>query len=122
MGNSPLFRELLQGILMLQTLVICLFILSIWALLKSATDFVNVWKSEAPLHWQNWGEPEFVDLYRGMFGELWPVIFGKACEEAGSDLLVKKRNDIRFVLKIIILLFIASTAFNGFYFEVKPRG
>ena len=74
---------------MLQTLVICLFILSIWALLKSATDFVNVWKSEAPLHWQHWGEPEFVDLYRGMFGELWPVIFGKACEEAGSDLLVK---------------------------------
>ena len=107
---------------MLQTLVICLFILSIWALLKSATVFVNVWKSEAPLHWQHWGEPEFVDLYRGMFGELWPVIFGKACEEAGSDLLVKKRNDIRFILKIIVLLFIAATAFNGFYFEVKPRG
>jgi len=91
-------------------------------LLKSATDFVNVWKSEAPLHWQHWGEPEFVDLYRGMFGELWPVIFGKACEEAGSDLLVKKRNDIRFILKIIVLFFIAATAFNGFYFEVKPRG
>ena len=70
---------------MLQTLVICLFILSIWALLKSATVFVNVWKSEAPLHWQHWGEPEFVDLYRGMFGELWPVIFGKACEKLQQD-------------------------------------
>ena len=68
------------------------------------------------------GRARICGLYRGMFGELWPVIFGKACEEAGSDLLVKKRNDIRFVLKIIVLLFIAATAFNGFYFEVKPRG
>lgn len=71
-------------------LVICFFILFIWVLLKSVIDFVNVWKSEVLFYWQNWGELEFVDLYCGMFGEFWFVIFGKVCEEVGSDLLVKK--------------------------------
>ena len=67
------------------------------------------------------GEPEFVDLYRGLFGLYWPIIFGKACEEAGSELLIKKRNDIRFVLLIMGLLFIAAISLTGFSFEVKPR-
>lgn len=106
---------------MLQTLVICLFILPFFALIKCVADFVHVWKKEAPLHWQQWEEPEFVDLYRGLFGYFWPVIFGKACEEARSELLIKKRNDIRFVLLIMVLLFIAAISFSGFCIEFKPR-
>ena len=106
---------------MLQTLVICLFILPFFALIKCVGNFINVWKKEAPLHWRQWQEPEFVDLYRGLFGLYWPIIFGKACEEAGSELLIKKRNDIRFVLLIMGLLFIAAISLTGFSFEVKPR-
>ncbi|PKF56411.1 hypothetical protein CW748_10690 [Alteromonadales bacterium alter-6D02] len=106
---------------MFQTLVICLFILSILAFMKSVGVFIATWKIEAPLHWREWNEPEFIDLYRQMFTYLWPVIFGKACEGANSELLVKKRNDVRFSLVIVVLLFIAGTAFNGFSFEVSPR-
>ena len=106
---------------MLQTLVICLFILPFFALIKCVGNFIQVWKKEAPLHWQQWQEPEFVDLYWGLFGLYWPIIFGKACEEADSELLIKKRNDIRFVLLIMGLLFIAAISFNGFSFEFKPR-
>ena len=106
---------------MLQTLVICLFILPFFALIKCVGNFINVWKKEAPLHWRQWQEPEFVDLYRGLFGLYWPIIFGKACEEAGSELLIKKRNDIRFVLLIMGLLFIAAISLTGFSFEFKPR-
>ncbi len=106
---------------MFQTLVICLFIMSIVGFIKSVSDFIKTWKVEAPYHWRQWEEPEFIDLYRQMFTRLWPVIFGKACEDANSELLVKKRNDIRFALIIVTLLFVAGTAFNGFSFDISPR-
>ncbi|MBH0026504.1 hypothetical protein I6F53_05865 [Pseudoalteromonas sp. SWN29] len=106
---------------MFQMLVICLFIWSIFSFMKSVSIFIATWKTEAPMHWRVWNEPEFIDLYRQMFTYLWPVVFGKACEDANSDLLVKKRNDIRFTLIISVLLFIAGTAFNGLSFEVSPR-
>lgn len=97
------------------------FLLPFFALIKCVGNFIQVWKKEAPLHWQPWQEPEFVDLYRGLFGLYWPIIFGKACEKAGSELLIKKRNDIRFVLLIMGLLFIAALSLTGFHLEFKPR-
>jgi len=67
------------------------FYLSIFSFMKSVSIFIATWKTEAPMHWRVWNEPEFIDLYRQMFTYLWPVVFGKACEDANSDLLVKKR-------------------------------
>ncbi len=106
---------------MLPALVLILLLLAFYALFISINGFVKHWKDETPIHWNQWNEPNPIDIYSGMFGVYKSIIFGKACEDAGSKLLLKKRNDIRFILIIIALLIIAGGSLHLFNVQTKPR-
>ncbi|WP_115718965.1 hypothetical protein [Gallaecimonas mangrovi] len=106
---------------MFKVVLISLAILSFYGVIKTSSDFIKTWKIEVPWHWRQWGQPEFIDLYRGLFGPYWAVIFGKECEGLYSPLLVRKRNDIRFALLIFVILMLANTGlgYMGFHPGVR---
>jgi len=92
---------------LLNTLMVCGVLVSLFPLMKLSRDFYDEWTEVEHLHWQNRGSPPFIVFYFAMFLFV-PMIYGKDLERLGNERLLGLRSNLRYSLAITYLLVLAA--------------
>lgn len=90
----------------LKNLLLYVFLISLFPLIKASKNFYTEWTESENEHWQMRGCPPFIVFHLAMFLFL-PMIFGKDLEQLSNKQLTKHRDQLRYWLVITFLLSLA---------------
>ncbi|MCU8291255.1 hypothetical protein OC525_22255, partial [Vibrio vulnificus] len=92
---------------LLNTLMVCAVLVSLFPLIKSSKGFYEEWSEMENEHWRSRGAPPFVVFHFGMFLFV-PMLFGKDLDQLNNNRLLKLRSDLRYSFAIFSLLLLSS--------------